>query len=74
MTMGSFSTPQRWASWLEGPRWQRWQAEGSGGTAFLVQEQESGFQSPLFQLCDCGGQVTFLRLSLFIWKPHLFIH
>ena len=43
VTMDSFLCPQRWASWLQSSRRQRWQEEGSGRTEFPVWNQGSGF-------------------------------
>lgn len=71
--MGSFLSPQKWASELEGSKCQRWPEEGSDRTEFTVWNQRSGFKSWLFELCN-HGQVTFLSLSLFICKPHSFVN
>lgn len=43
VTVDSFLCPQRWASWLQSSRCQRWQEEGSGRTEFPVWNQGSGF-------------------------------
>lgn len=44
VTMGSFLSPQRWASWLESSGRQRRQEEGSDGTEFPLWNQGPAFK------------------------------